>query len=89
MKLLAIFSLFSLVGCETVFYGASGKPVARFQGDMPAGTTFSCTPAGAIYWTAAAVNHSAATLASGTAAAGTISSTGTAAAVAGLNKLIK
>ena len=89
MKTLSIFALLSLVGCQTVFYGANGLPVARFQGDMPAGATFSYTPAGAINWTAGAVSHSAATLAAGTTAAGTISSAGTAAALAGVNKLMK
>jgi len=91
MKTLAIIIICAeLCACATTeFYSPTGKPVARFQGDMPAGTSFSYLPTGAITWTAGAVNHSAATLAAGTATAGAISAAGTAAAVANLHTLLK
>ena len=91
MKTLSALALcLSLSSCaQTLFYGTTGTPVARFQGDMPSGTNFSYTPGGAITWTAGAVNHSAATLAQGTAASGVVSTAGTATAIAGLSKLIK
>ena len=88
--LLVICIGLGLASCaQTVFYGTTGKPVARFQGDMPGGANFSYTPAGAISWTAGAVNHSAATLAAGTATAGVVSTAGTAPAIAGIGTLIK
>jgi hypothetical protein len=89
MKTPALLLILSLASCGTSFYDAqSGKPIARFQGDMQS-LSFTRAADGAITWTAASVNHSAATLAAGTATAGAVTATGTAAAIAGATALLK
>lgn len=88
MKAATIAIAIALSACaQTTIYQA-GKPVARFQGDMT-GLRFHKTAAGDITLTADTVDHSAATLAQGQAAAGKMTAGGAAIAAAGITTLIR
>lgn len=76
MKPFLLLSVLFSACAQTTFYDRhSGKPVARFQGDM----TGSHYKDGPTSWDVDQVSHSAATLAQGAAAANVITATGVAA----------
>lgn len=76
-------------GCATTtFYGPTGIPIARFQGDMT-NVEWTAAANGAHRWKAAVVDHSHATVAGGQAFAKGALAAGTAIASSGAASLIK
>lgn len=88
MKAATIAMIAALSACAQTTLYRDGKPVARFQGDMT-GLRFHMTDTGDITVQADTVDHSAATLAQGQAAAGKMASAGTAIAAAAATTLIR
>lgn len=76
-------------GCATTtFYGPTGIPIARFQGDMTH-VEWMAAANGAQRWKASAVDHSHATVAGGQAFSKGALAAGTAIASSGAVSLIK
>lgn len=86
---LSALAILALSNCaSTTFYGADGRPVARFQANMTK-VQYERACNGAIKWSADTVNHSAATTAMGNAYAKGVTATGVSIATSGLPALIK
>jgi hypothetical protein len=87
--LLLAIAILALSNCaSTTFYGADGKPTARFQGDMTK-VEYQRACDGSMRWSADTVNHSSATAAGGNAASKGILSTGTSIATSGIPAIVK
>lgn len=77
-----------ITGCARTTLYRNGEKIAVFQGDMR-NTSYVMSAGGDVRWTADSVDHSKATLAQGTAAAGKLQSAGAAIAASGITMLLK
>lgn len=77
-----------ITGCARTTLYHNGEKIAVFQGDMR-NTHYVMSPSGGVRWTADSVDHSKATIAQGTAAAGKLQSAGAAIAASGITMLLK